>query len=318
MDNKKIIYVVILNYNNESDTIECIKSLNSIIEYKLNIVVVDNNSVNPSSLEQFVSTISNAVFIQTGENRGYAAGNNVGIRYAIENCAEYICILNNDVIVNKDSFSDSIELLDSNPKAAFAGPSILEYKSDMIQSQGEITNFWSLRRSKTIGMGEKFISQKGFNECQAIIGACMLFKTLIIDKIGYLPEEYFLYAEEIDWCHNAYNQGYKSYCSLSSYVNHKGSATVDCYNNLSFYYRNRNIVIFLLKRDPIKLRAVYSIALLFVKAIVKTLIGYKGKQPNKQTNKQTNKYLLLSYVDGLLRTTRFKDFICSRGLKKKK
>ena len=292
MNIKKKLFVIILNYNNESDTIECINSLDLITDYNLNIVVVDNNSVNPSSLEQFVSTLSNAVFIQTGENRGYAAGNNVGIRYAIKNGAEYICLLNNDVIVNKDSFSDSIGILDSNPKAAFASPSILEYKSDVIQSQGEITNFWSLRRSNPIAMGEKFTSHKGFNECHAIIGACMLFKTSIIEKIGLLPEEYFLYAEEIDWCHNAYNHGYKSYCSLSSYVNHKGSATVDCYNNLSFYYRNRNIVIFLLKRDPIKLRAVYSIALLFVKAIVKMLIGYKGKQTIKQTNKQISSPLL--------------------------
>lgn len=279
---KKRIFVIILNFNNESDSIACIKSLDLITDYNLQIVVVDNNSSKSSPLEQYISTLSNAVFIQTGENRGYAAGNNVGIRYAIENGAEYICLLNNDVIVNKDSFSDSIGILDSNPKATFAGPSILEYKSDVIQSKGEITNFWSLRRSKTIGMGKKFISCNGFNECQGIIGACMLFKASIIDRIGYLPEEYFLYQEEIDWCHKAYNLGYKSYCSLSSYVNHKGSASVDCYNNLSFYYRNRNIIIFLLKRDPIKIRAVYSTALLFVKAIVKTLIGYKGKQPNKQ------------------------------------
>lgn len=289
---KKRIFVIILNFNNESDSIACIKSLDLITDYNLQIVVVDNNSLKSSPLEQYISTLSNAVFIQTGENRGYAAGNNVGIRYAIENGAEYICLLKNDVIVNKDSFSDSIGILDSNPKAAFAGPSILEYKSDVIQSQGEITNFWSLRRSKTIGMGEKFISCNGFNECQGIIGVCMLFKASIIDRIGYLPEEYFLYQEEIDWCHKAYNLGYKSYCSLSSYVNHKGSASVDCYNNLSFYYRNRNIIIFLLKRDPIKIRAVYSIALLFEKAIVKTLIGYKSKQPNKQTNKEKSSPLL--------------------------
>ena len=306
----KRIFVIILNYNNEVDTIECINSLESIKGYDLQLVIVDNKSKNPKILEDYVLGLPNAIFLQTGENLGYAGGNNVGIRYAIEHQADYIAILNNDVIVNQDSFSEAMNILDLNEKAAFAGPSIIGFENDTIQSQGDLVNFWLLSKSKAINRGKKFEARAGFNECSAIIGACMIFKPSIVDKIGYIPEDYFLYYEELDWCHKAYNLGYKSYCSLSNYVRHKGSATVDCYNNLSFYYRNRNIVIFLLKRDPIKLRAVYSIALLFVKAIVKTLIGYKGKH--------TNKYLLFCYVDGLLRTTRFKDYICSRGLIKKK
>ena len=314
MTNKKKIYVIVLNYNNESDTIECINSLDSITEFDLEIVVVDNNSKDAKLLNNFVSNISNAVFHQAGENRGYAAGNNVGLRFALNNSADYIAILNNDVIVNRDSFSESISMLDNNPHAAFVSPTLLNYKSDIIQSQGVFLNFWGLNLIKNLGIDKQFIPQEGFIECHSIVGACMLFKPSIIDKIGLLPEEYFLNFEETDWCYKAVQHGMKNYCSLKSYVNHKGSATINCYSNLSFYYYNRNIIIFLLKRDPIKLRAAYSIALLFVKAIVKMLIGYKGKQ----TNKQTNKHLLLCYVDGLLRTTRFKDFICSGGLKKKK
>lgn len=303
-----MIYVVILNYNNERYTIECLNSLDLIKDFELKIIVVDNNSRNPDVIEKHVSSLENVTFIQTGENRGYAAGNNVGIKYAIDQGAEYICILNNDVIVNKDSFTDSIRILDSDEMVAFVGPSLLDYKSDVIQSQGDYISFCSLKTIKNMNRGKHYIAQNGVNNCHAIVGACILFKSFLIRKIGYIPEEYFLNFEETEWCYNAVRHGYKNYYSLSSYVNHKGSATIDCYSNLSFYYYNRNIIIFLLKIDPLKIKALLAIAILIFKSLVKILIGYKRKK--------TNKYILLCYVDGLLRTTRFKNFICGKGFGK--
>ena len=188
MTNKKKLYVIVLNYNNESDTIECINSLDSITEFDLEIVVVDNNSKDTKLLNNFVSNISNAVFLQAGENRGYAAGNNVGLRFALNNSADYIAILNNDVIVNRDSFSESISMLDNNPHAAFVSPTLLNYKSDIIQSQGVFLNFWGLNLIKNLGIDKQFIPQDGFIECYSIVGACMLFRSSIIDNIGLLPE----------------------------------------------------------------------------------------------------------------------------------
>lgn len=304
MKQRKKIFVVILNFNNELDTIECINSLSTITDYELEVVVVDNNSKNPSLLEEFVSNLSNATFIQSGENRGYAAGNNIGIRFAIDHNAKYIAILNNDVIVNKDSFSESIDKLDSMHKVGFVSPTLLNSESDVIQSQGLIIHFGSVKYIENLNKGKRYIPKDGFNECNAIIGACMLFKPSLIETIGYIPEEYFLNFEETDWCCNAIQHDLKNFCSLKSFVYHKGSATINCYSNLSFYYYNRNIIIFLLKRDPIKIRAVYSIVILIAKSIVKTLICYKGNK--------LNKFLLLCYMDGFFRTKLFKHLICNK------
>ena len=194
MCKNKSIFVVILNFNNELDTIECLKSLESIVDYNLNIVVVDNNSKCPDLLEKYVTSLPNAIFIQTGENKGYAAGNNVGIRYSIENNADYIVILNNDVIVNARSFKAPIDILESDSQVAIAGPTILEYNSNIIQNCGAKVKFCPIG-FKNFMNGAYYNNNDKIFDCDSVMGACLIFRADIISKINYIPEDYFLFFE---------------------------------------------------------------------------------------------------------------------------
>ena len=94
MEVKPQVDIILLNFNGYKDTIECIKSLERISYDNYKIVVVDNNSTDESEnkIIEFIKTKKNIVFIQTGENLGFSGGNNIGIKYSLENGADYICL----------------------------------------------------------------------------------------------------------------------------------------------------------------------------------------------------------------------------------
>lgn len=98
------IMIILLNYNNYKDTIECINSIKqntSENNFIYEIVVVDNKSTNESLAK--LKEIEGITLIEANENAGFSAGNNIGIKYALDNKSEYILLLNNDTIITKDS-----------------------------------------------------------------------------------------------------------------------------------------------------------------------------------------------------------------------
>ena len=133
-----LVYIILLNYNNYQDTIECFESLNYITYQNYNIVIVDNNSPNNSminllkymeekeqkyiyykSKEEALSSTTNNSFItliQSRHNGGYGYGNNIGIKYALNNKADYVLILNNDTIVDKHFLGPLVEKCENDAK----------------------------------------------------------------------------------------------------------------------------------------------------------------------------------------------------------
>jgi len=273
---KRIIYVIILNYNNAEDTIECLKSTDSLEGEMVYRVVVDNGSDSEciSVLREFINSKSNAILIETNENLGYAAGNNVGIKYAIENGADYIAILNNDVIVNKESFADSISILEKNEDVAFVGPVLLQYGTMNIQYAGGKLNYWkmSIKRMKS---GEEYKESEEHIDCDYVGGACLIFRPSIVNKIGYIPELYFLFWEETEWCAKAIKNGMKCICTLKNYVHHKGSATVNRNNELGAHYLERNTVIFSRRNDSNGFRRLVAFIYINIRTVLRGIVRDK-------------------------------------------
>src|SRR3990172_12729722 len=106
----KNVFIVILNWNRADDTIECLKSVSklSITGYKLSVVVVDNNSTD-DSIKKITNNNSDTNIIKNKENMGYSGGNNVGIRHALKNNADYIMVLNNDTLLDTDLMNQFIK-----------------------------------------------------------------------------------------------------------------------------------------------------------------------------------------------------------------
>lgn len=235
--------IIILNFNNYEDTIECVESVKKINYDNYEIVIVDNNSTN-NSVQELKKTLGESViYIETGKNLGYAGGNNVGLKYALDKEFEYICVLNNDTIVKEDFLTKCIEFLDRNVDVAFVGPIVLEYNEDTVQSTGgKVVVEKGLTELQNCG---KTISQiPEIVESDFISGSCIVARKEFIKEHGLIPENYFLFYEETEWCYRAKKKGYRNVCIRDTYIRHKGSASIKETEGLSGYLMARNRIVF--------------------------------------------------------------------------
>lgn len=242
------IYVILLNYNGSEDTIECVKSIvknEKKIEYE--IVVVDNKSTDDSVSK--LRQLSNITFIESNENGGFAKGNNIGMEYAIKQGAEYILLLNNDTVIEKNAIAILKDCLDKHKDVGIIGSRIMYFENkNLINYCGGKLN-WLKATTIHESYKKEYIQQKeNFKYTEFITGCCMLIRKEVIQKIGYLPEEYFMYYEDTDYCMKAQENGFKLAVCTDSVIYHKVSVSSGGENSpFSIKWGNRNRLIFMNK-----------------------------------------------------------------------
>lgn len=239
------ICVVILNYNNFSDTIKTVKNLKRIkTSCEISIVVVDNNSTDGSS--QLLKRNKEEMdfnFVQSEINGGYAFGNNKGIEYSLSNDFDYTLILNNDVLMTDYSIDNLVGFYKEDKFNGIIGPVICEYNSEIIQSAGAINDYIT-GRSKLLHSKEYYSDLGKDDGVDYISGSCLLLSNNILKKIPKIPELYFLFYEENEWCLRIKEKGFKVKCCHDVKVFHKHSATINKISGISKYFMLRNMVIF--------------------------------------------------------------------------
>lgn len=273
-----VVAAVVLNWNGWRDTIECLASLFQSDLCPKHVVVCDNGSVD-DSVEQILAWAAaqsiecahfaapaqafdarncsaKLVLIETGENRGFAAGNNVGIRYALERCrVEYVWMLNNDAVAEPSALTRMLETAKSDAAIAMVGCKLVSYEAPhTIQALGGgyilpvICHDTQLCRGKTTtGLGDSPI------QMDHLIGASLLVRALAVRDVGLMDESYFLYREETDWCIRMRQAGWKLYCAPQATVWHKQSRSVGFKSPLHDYYAVRNILRLVRKFYPMSL-----------------------------------------------------------------
>jgi len=205
------IAVVILTYNRLALTLECLSHLTEL-DYpaeRLDIIVVDNNSGDgtPQALREQYQTVS---VLEAGENLGYAGGNNVGIRTALAQGADYVLILNNDAVVAPDLLSALLAVAEREPAVGFLGPKVYHLEDpQQIQSAGIMLD--SCLGPQQRGQDEIDAGQfASIAECDALSGCALFASRQVIEQIGLLDERFFMYHEEIDWCLRAKAAGLRN------------------------------------------------------------------------------------------------------------
>ncbi|MBR4109664.1 MAG: glycosyltransferase family 2 protein [Oscillospiraceae bacterium] len=268
------LFVIILNYNGWQDTLDCVQSVQHSNYSDTNIVVVDNASTDGSFdiLKQELS--SDVILLHSDKNIGYAGGNNIGIRYAVEQGAEYLCILNNDTVIAPDAFTKCIDLLDRDPSIGFTGPLVMEFDRESVQSTGG--NIYIQKGNVTLNNNGKRPSELPQEvPCDYIGGACILLRASLLEEIGVIPEAYFLFFEETEWCYRAQLAGYRNVCLTDAQVRHKGSASIDVINGLHAYLMERNRVAFVKRNINSKARYLLYLMYQFVKTVYRALFKNK-------------------------------------------
>jgi len=183
----------------------------------------------PNSKELNPTSSCLLIFIQTGENLGFAGGNNVGIRYTIlKSDSNYIWLLNNDTVVNKNALIEMVKLSENDEEIGMVGSKLLYYdKKDIIQALGGTDQINWKTIGKHICSFEKDQSKLDTNfEIKGYVhGASLLVKKKVIKMTGMFDDKYFMLVEETDWCFRASELGWKLFCSGKSKIWHKGGAS---------------------------------------------------------------------------------------------
>lgn len=240
-----LAYIIIINWNRKDDTLECLESVKKINYRNYSTIVVDNGS-SDGSQEVIKKNHPWAMFIEIGENLGFAEGNNVGIRVALADGAEYIFLLNNDAIIDPNALQSLIEFAETQPDIGIVGPKILFYGDpNRIWFAGgglDIVRGATHRGIRRIDNGE----YDDILETDYITGCALLIKSKVINKVGMLRPEYFLLFEETDWCVRAKEAGYKIYYVPNAKVWHKCSSSFGgALSPIYIYYYVRNNLLFI-------------------------------------------------------------------------
>ena len=185
------------------------------------------------------------IFIQTGENLGFAGGNNVGIRYILfKNTIRYLLLLNNDMVVDKGFLRPLVRITKNNKNIGIVGPKVYYYeKIKKIYCAGCDIKMHFLKGLIVSERGKKEIDQGQYDRIEEvgyISGCCLEIKREVIKAIGLMDERYFLYFEETDWTLRIRQLGWKPIYVPQSKVWHKGSHTVGNNNPFRVYYAIRN------------------------------------------------------------------------------
>lgn len=263
--------IIILNYNGAEDTIECVHSIISS-KCSADIIVVDNASTDDSLQRMQECLPKNVEMLVSDVNLGYAGGNNIGIQYAYKKGYDFFCVLNNDTVITEDFLSECLIALRENKDIAFVGPTIVNYTDGKIQSTGG-NIYINKARVDCKNNGNEYVRTSEMIESGYIGGACMAFCREIIDQIGVIPESYFLFFEETEWCYAALRAGYRNVCLKSTKIQHKGSISIQKIGGLNEYLMARNRIAFLRRNHPSKFVAFMIYIVLCAKAVVSSCLG---------------------------------------------
>ncbi len=255
MENIKVA-TVILTYNETKFTQNLVKLLLDDI-FSDYIIVVDNsdNDAFINSNRSIFSNLNPSVFyLKTPCNNGFAAGNNYALKYITENFkVDYIWIINNDIIPQKNAGQFLIKEIQANNNKAICGSILFYYNGkptvdehSIIQCYGGGTFYPYLAKSKLFMKGKNLSDLKNIGSVNLdfIIGASMMVPISLIKEVGYIPEEYFMYNEEMDWQTLAGKKGYKRIVAKDSHIIHMDGLSTKGKKYTYYFYINRSFIMY--------------------------------------------------------------------------
>lgn len=245
------VSIIILNWNGKRDTLSCLESLEKLTYPHFETIVIDNGSTD-DSVSVIRQRYPHLQLIETGKNLGFAEGNNVGIRRALEQGADFFFLLNNDTIVAPDILERFIEVFQTQPSAGILGAKIYLYdQRDILDHLG---GRWD-RKTGTftlIGNRQKEDGKRWQNpeEIDYVCGAGFMIRRPVIEKIGYLESRFFLIWEESDFCFRARKVGFKTFTCPQAKLWHKVSASFVGGKPHSTYFWWRNRLLWIERNCP--------------------------------------------------------------------
>lgn len=225
------VAIVILNYNSWKETIAEVDFCNEYLRINYeDIIVVDNASSNNSS-EMLENAARNRgyILLKSSENKGYASGNNIGMRYAYRQGYQYAWILNNDIIIqDSEIISKLVGIFQNDSLVAVVNPDIYAPDGHMYNRDSKRPTFFDFTfgANKYRKCGRQVTDLGGYAYIYRPQGCCMMVDLMKMNKIDYMDEHTFLYVEEPILAERLLEKNYRCACCLTCSIVHNHSTTV--------------------------------------------------------------------------------------------
>jgi len=219
------VWIVVLNWNGHEDTRTCLASLREVQYRPLRTLVVDNHSTVPG-LDLLRSEFPDVDFVETDQNIGFSAGNNLGISIAVKGGADYVLLLNNDTIVDKEFLAPMVDVLGRNPNIGAACPTILQYCSApttlICYAGGRLRRLRGEGNRPGLGQEYSRRHQTSSRETEFVTGCCLMLPVRMLERTGTLDEDFFFGVEDIEFSWRLQARGIQLAHIPGSVIWHKG------------------------------------------------------------------------------------------------
>jgi GT2 family glycosyltransferase len=210
-------------------------------------IVVDNGS-SDGSVEHLRRRWPEVRVVEWPRNRGFAAAVNEGFKQAR---GEFVALVNNDVELDPQWLSATVEALEGRPEVASIASRLLEWeRRNMLDGTGDLVGWdgYCMRR----GQGEKDVGQ--YSEPCEVVSACAaaaLYRRAAFDDVGPFDESFFAYVEDIDWGLRAQVAGWRCFYEPAAVAYHVGGATSGEMSGFELFQNHRNAIVMMFKNLPL-------------------------------------------------------------------
>lgn len=245
--------IIVLSWNGRRDTLACLESLRRIDREDIQVICVDNGSTDGSA-DAVRERFPEVVLIEAGENLGYAGGNNLGLRYALDHGARWMMLVNNDATVAPDVIEGFEGAIEARPKAGIlAGKVFLADQPTVLSFAGQRVSTFLGYSGRPRGHGRPDGDRYStVIDTGRAIGALMAISREAVEAVGLLDERLFAYVEDVDWALRVRAAGYQVVLAPRARAWHRVSAsTGGTASTHTLYYGVRNTVVVLESRRPL-------------------------------------------------------------------
>lgn len=245
------VAIIVVNWNRRDDTLYCLESLSHLRYPNYRIILVDNASTDGSA-EAVRGRFPDVKIIEADQNLRFAGGNNLGLKNALSKADDFSLLLNNDTAADPDFLNHLIEAAESGKRIGLVAPKILYHdRPDVIWFAGGVLKpAWGYVRH----FGLRQLDDGRFDqrrEVSFLTGCCLLIHKEVIDEIGLLDENFYLYSEDADYCLRALGVGFKLIYEPKARIYHKvSSSTGGAYHPAKWRHRYRSLFRLVKKHSP--------------------------------------------------------------------
>ena len=244
MNDAPLVYLIVVNYNGVKYLKTCLSSIEKQTYPNYETIVVDNASTDNSE-EYIREYFPKITFIQAGRNLGFAEGNNLAIKSALDQKADYVFLVNNDTELENDLVEKLIKTAESDDSIGIVGPVVFDLKNKKsLQEMGMAIDKFGY------ALALKSSSDK---DCVFFVSGCaMMIKSELISRMGFFDEDYFMFAEDLDFCWRSRLAGYKIIVNENARIYHASGGSISGGVIKSSSYKTNAQRVFLREKNTIR------------------------------------------------------------------